>query len=1315
MPRWRLRSLATGRLRPVAAVLALLLLLCLSRLVESVVLRHDDKDFEAVLEERCSEYLETAEREFGAVQRSTRRVATEIAGHPVVEAVLNRTDTSRRQLFETIGRIAREQDLGIEVYDRQARLLAWEGRSGAAHRREVRIALDGQMTSYVNRTPIASQLFVAIPVRDQRSVIGAVIVLRTVDVNYPLNNKYIRSEGLASELTRLLGVTVEFNFAPGAEPRKDGRYASAILYGIDSTRVGTVSILRPPRSGFLEGASAPFRTFESILLLALLAVVVTTAWRTLPHVSLSPLLRLAATSALICAARYLLLWIDLGTLAPGMALFDPAEFASQFGGGIARSIGDLTISVAALVWILASGVRILSGPRGIPPPAFPRNPVQGVALAAVAGLFLFWLQSSFGAAVRSVVFDSTLHFSDPGQITPSVELAVVIGDLLLIAACVLFVSAAGVRYILSCLSGGRAPGRASWVAGALVLGVLAWIFGWVLPAPANPVAYRLAFAALALLLAAGITGRERILPLLDLRTGVLLLGAAAVLYYPLVDMNVREKDRGRVENFADEVTRPVDGWMNSVVEDALRGFTGDETLDVLTDNDAEDIQQLPFVRWARSLACREGYTSLFVLADSLGRELSRFAIGGQIQTVLRVDTTSPIPGTLSIAVREAGAGIYAMRVYAGSTPIRAYDGSLLGFGRVLIAAGQQTLFRGENPELLRSEGPQDIRSFYRRVSVSEFRDGFVFTTSSPAIPVGYRLPGAAAESLSRDGSQAVWVEEVIDGQRYETYLVRKPGSPSAIVALGLEEPGLVWHLVGLVKLLTFCVVVVLMMVAVAVTVRRLRGGAILATFRDRLLAALLVTALVPLALMAVYGRFSAQDRLMARIGTQLSQFTTSVAQNIPDQPDSLRRMTLPGAEDLATDVGTDFNVYIGPELVLTSRPELFESGILDRRISGRAYSAVMLGGKRFFVETERIGVYQYAVGYRPIVNEDGAVGSIVSVPTLFRQDELDAEVSVRNAFLLGIYLLVIAAMVAFASVFASRIAAPIHRLTEATRRVARGDLGVRLDDLTAEGEIGELIRSFELMTADLHRNRETLLRAERELAWKEMARQVAHEIKNPLTPMRLAVQHLRMVFREGGADIAQILDEVTRTLLNQIDTLSRIATEFSNFARMPRAQLVPCGINEVVRESVQLFDRMAGVRFTLDAAPGLPPVVADRDELRRAFINILRNAIQAMHNEGSVTITTRQSGSMAEIAIHDTGPGISEEIINNLFRPNFSTKSEGMGLGLVLVKKTVDDLGGSVRIESRAGEGTTVIILLPFHGPEQQKEEPRDDGGSGSH
>ncbi len=291
--RWQLPLPAPGWLRPVAVVALLLALLGLSRLAESIVFRHDQESIESVQDARSADYLDTAEREFAGEQRAARRIATEIAGNPVVAAALSGADTAEGlrgsvPLFETISRMAHEQEVGIEVYDRQGRLLAWEGRSGAAHRREVRIALDGQMTSYVNRTPIASQLFVAIPVREHGRITGAVIVLRTIDVNFPLNNRYIRREGLTSELTRRLGVTVEFDFAPGAQPRKDGRYASAVLYGIDSTRVGTVSLMRPPRTSILLGAVGPFRTFDSILLLALLAVAVAALWRLTMRLSLPP-------------------------------------------------------------------------------------------------------------------------------------------------------------------------------------------------------------------------------------------------------------------------------------------------------------------------------------------------------------------------------------------------------------------------------------------------------------------------------------------------------------------------------------------------------------------------------------------------------------------------------------------------------------------------------------------------------------------------------------------------------------------------------------------------------------------------------------------------------------------------------------------------------------------------------------------------------------------------------------------------------------------------------------------------------------------
>jgi nitrogen fixation/metabolism regulation signal transduction histidine kinase len=401
------------------------------------------------------------------------------------------------------------------------------------------------------------------------------------------------------------------------------------------------------------------------------------------------------------------------------------------------------------------------------------------------------------------------------------------------------------------------------------------------------------------------------------------------------------------------------------------------------------------------------------------------------------------------------------------------------------------------------------------------------------------------------------------------------------------------------------------------------------------------------------------------------------------------------AEQIAADISTDFNIYAGGSLSATSRPELFEAGILDRRISGSAYVSVVLRGTRFLLETERIGLYQYAVGYRPVLSDDGAIVGVVSVPTLFRQDELDAELSARNAFLFGVYFVVFLAMLAIATAFASRIAAPVHLLTEATRRVSRGELDVDLHNIRAEGEIGELIDAFGAMTKDLKKNREELVRFERELAWKEMAKQVAHEIKNPLTPMKLAIQHLRMTYQDHAENFDQILNDVSRTIIEQVDTLSRIASEFSHFARMPKRQLEPCDISQVLTETMQLFERQGGVLYEMNLAEGLPPVLADREELRRAFINVVRNALQAMENRGVVRMTAERQGAQVRVTIADTGPGIPEEMKARLFQPNFSTKTEGMGLGLAIVKKTIDDLGGTIELTSTPGKGTTVSIVLP--------------------
>jgi len=402
------------------------------------------------------------------------------------------------------------------------------------------------------------------------------------------------------------------------------------------------------------------------------------------------------------------------------------------------------------------------------------------------------------------------------------------------------------------------------------------------------------------------------------------------------------------------------------------------------------------------------------------------------------------------------------------------------------------------------------------------------------------------------------------------------------------------------------------------------------------------------------------------------------------------------ADQIATDLGTDFNLYRDDSLQVSTRPELYEAGILDRRLNGSVYASVILRGKRFYVETENIGLYQHAVGYRPLVARDGRVYGIVSVPTLYRQDQVDEEVSRQNAFVFGAYAIVLFAIVLIATTQANRIAAPIHSLTEATKRIARGDLDISIHMPQADGEIGVLVKSFETMMRDLKENRKNLIRFERELAWKEMAKQVAHEIKNPLTPMKLSLQHLRQTYKDRVPNFDQVFEEVSKTIIEQIDTLGRIASEFSHFGRMPTPHLQPCDVNDVLKESVALFGPDPQTQIELSLADALPVISADKEELRRAFINIIRNGIQAMNNAGRMLIASQEEGHRIVITFRDFGVGITDEAKERLFQPNFSTKTDGMGLGLAIVKKTLDALKATITIESAKGGGTLVTIGIPL-------------------
>ncbi len=1293
--------LKRGRSRKFGIVLFVLVLLLGSWGVEFFTFRYHEENWERIVGEKCAQYLDCVEEDFVNLQRVTRRIATEVAQNPAVLTNLSDIPINQATLVEYITRVSREQQVGTEIYDRHGKLIAWEGLSGPAHHREVLIALAGQLTSYVTRSSVYSQLFVSTPVRSEGRIIGAVLIRRTIEVNYPLNNKFIRREGLADQLSQDLGVTVELNFSGTAEPKKDGRFLSATLYGIDSSKIGIASVSRPSRSAFLEGISSLFNRFNAIMFTLLSLLLFVSGARRILQVR-SVLLRSVGITLLIWLVRYILLWIDIPSMFFSAGIFDPANFASKFGSGLAKSIGELTLTdFALLINVLVVTKTMLDTVHGKSPWWRPQNIIARLVFAIGAATLIFLLLRGFGATVRSAVFDSTLSYGDPRVIVPSFELGMMVFNLFIISFCLIVVVVGLTSFIKSLVSPGVKGETIPWVVTFGLLTLAATLFGVFQENPLMSMWYRILFGL-------GIVGftfhvhrRGRLnLSIASPGNFLLTLGLSAVFFYPLLDDNVHEKDRSRVEVFAGEFLRPVDSWLSFVVEEALQSFTTDETIDILASGDADEVRRLAFTRWAQSSICREGYSCVFAVYDSQSNETSRFMLGGHSVLFPQLAATRARVGAKSIQVTEIGSGINAIKVYRGTVPILFAEGNVIARAVVIITAGQQTLFRGETPTFLRNVSKENLESFYRPVTVSEFHDGALFASNNSSLPFGYGLPEKVRNAFKDSTLVSLWSEEVIDENSYETYYARRTPGGDTIVGLSVQELGLTWHLVGLVKVLVYYAIVVLVVLFGFFLYEWLGSKRYEFKFRDKLLIALLVTAIVPMIMIGAIGRMLARERLMESATQRLEQETATVGLNIIQKMEQGPQSTKPflspqSAEQIASDFGTDFNLFIGKDLEVSSRPELYEAGILDRRMSGSAYASISTEKKRFFLQTETLGLYRYAVGYRQLVASTGAIIGVVSVPTLFRQDELDEEVSKQNALIFGVYAFVLFAILLIATTLANRIAAPIHKLTEATKRVSKGDLDVTLSSATTDGEIGELIHAFESMTKDLKRSRKELIRVEREVAWKEMAKQVAHEIKNPLTPMKLSLQHLRQTYKDKVPDLDRVFDEVSRTLIEQIDTLGRIASEFSHFARMPKPRVEECDVNVILVESTRLFEQEANIRFEVNPAGDLPPVMADREELRRAFINIIRNGIQAMENGGNIVIRTAREKSDVVVSIQDFGDGIPAEFKERLFQPNFSTKTDGMGLGLAIVKKTVDDLNGTIEIESETGKGTTVTIRIP--------------------
>jgi len=335
----------------------------------------------------------------------------------------------------------------------------------------------------------------------------------------------------------------------------------------------------------------------------------------------------------------------------------------------------------------------------------------------------------------------------------------------------------------------------------------------------------------------------------------------------------------------------------------------------------------------------------------------------------------------------------------------------------------------------------------------------------------------------------------------------------------------------------------------------------------------------------------------------------------------------------------------------------------------------------------------------PLAGPDGTVAGVLLVGSSGR--ELAALVRRIRWTGVGFGGLAIAFGFLLSFLVSARVTRPVEQLAGAARAVAEGDWDVRVDEGRTTGEIKVLADAFETMTRQLVDHRDRLVQAERVAAWRELARRLAHELKNPLFPLRITIDNLRRAKTLPPAEFDEVFDESLTTLQTGLGNLNTVIARFSDFARMPAPEFSPVSINELVEQSVALFRAqlaapgrpLVTVKLELDPAAGA--IRADEEQIRRAVQNLLLNAIDAMPEGGELRIVTARANGVVRLDVADTGQGIGEEERRRLFTPYYTTKQHGTGLGLAIVQAVVTDHRGKIWVDSEPGRGATFHIEFP--------------------
>ncbi len=1104
------------------------------------------------------------------------------------------------------------------------------------------------------------------------------LISRELEKHYKLDSKTFTFSNLSDRLSKLISTNIEIDYNRRAVLSKDGRKHSFNILNNYNNKIGVVTFDKPSLDISVKELEETFNGVQSILVLLIYLSIGIIGYRKYKAIT-NKFIQFSILLLYLAILRVMLFYLGIPSAFIHNELTDPSNFSSSFAFGVVRSPLDFFISVFGLFVVIIIGFSQLNS--YLESRITKRNIYRFTLVFMISAFIIMIMYRSVGASLRSVVFDSTIRYFKEFSLIPSPAILLMDLNILLLGFSVLVISLLLLKWSFSEYPSARFDLKSVLILFA-VFQILGLTFDLFQVQPQGTPLIRALFITLLFLLG--------YLSFRKVHKGIYYVYygfATSVIIVSLFVYYNSEIERESLKTVAYDLTRRNQSIYEFIIYQTLIQSKEDD--EIIRYGEGEvNYSSIAFEMWNKSLLFRENIPSSISIFNEASELLGRFS---NYTSTLNVNPDKYLPG-----------GNDQPKIYI--------EKNLYGSDEMLIGVTQLNGINGTKKYLVATAlfnnyylGEEVLPKFLTvtregMTSATDYKNLKIFVFSYNALVNTYGnvfLNSSEASELLAGVNEEInetWKRIDIKGESHLVFILRPRERNKEIIAVALEERRFAWNLSNFFKVFFVHALIILFSFLIYAVRNFGKWKEYFQSYKTKLTFAFILVSVVPLLIIAAYIRNINETKNEELLNSYLNAYAEQINlyYNKYNTASNLSLQSL--FEKANKDLNINFNCYDENKLVFSTQKYFYESGILSSTLNPDLYvNSILMGSNKVFLKENSNGENYFSMylnlgsSSEPLFININTLMNSVSIPLT------DVELDI---FLFGILAVALVLLIFFSTILADQISSPIRRLTHATRSIGGGDLNFEIDD-RGSGEIGELAKGFNMMIRKLKKSQIELAQLERETAWKEMAKQVAHEIKNPLTPMKLSVQQLMAAYRDKSPKFDEIFSKVTNTVINQIEALKNIASEFSSFARMPKLSIERINIIPIINETVNLFADEKG-KISLKCNTDSIFVNADADHLSRAIINLVRNSLQANSSVVDVIVNTRLDS--CEIRIQDNGTGISPDISDKVFEDSFTTKPKGMGLGLSMARKFIESIGGDISIEKSSSEGTTFLIIIPVAG-----------------